>query len=866
MKAPKKNLLAAAILAAPAFASALGLGGIEVRSGLNQPLVAEIPVTVNSPAERDSLSVNLASAEDFVRVGIDAGRNSVPIDFEVAKNSRGQTIIRVTSKESIREPFLQLLLEVNWNKGKLLREYSVLLDPPVTAPAVRQTAPAPVVAPSSTPELVREEVKTTPMATPADTAAVEEQPTETAVETAPIETKPTAADQPMVENKPVDDGPVATPMPAASDDRYTTKAGDTLYVIARNQANGASLDQMMVAILRLNPQAFQNGNMNLLKKGQILRMPGSEDLNKTSVAEARRVVREQNSLWRGYQAQASSTATSVADPGASGAMSTSRNTNTQPRMEVVAPRNEANGRALDSANSEIARLKEDLASRSNESAELKARIAELEKLKADQEKLLALKSDELAALQNKVSSAPAIPVETTPVETTPVETTPVETPPVETAPVDTTAVTSVDAGTPSTETTPADIWGDKGTESPATDTATEDPMAQSPDAEPTDGTSVTPMVDTPPAPVEPVTIEPTATVEPTPVEEKPWYLNPFVLGGAGLGLAGLLGWAFTRKKKPVVTMNGPSIADDMNFGIPSMGGAAVATGFDAGIDEDEARIRQAISGNPQDLWAHLDLLRLYYSRGDAGSFESAASTMYGYVMDQESPQWQEARSMGMQLTPQSSLFAPAPDFGSIGNLPDQFNSQFDLPPTAPPAATLRDDSIGSLDLSSFDDTPQPTKVMPVLGAAAATAAAAVASSDFSFDLSLDTPKAPAKTTALTPTAPPALVASAKDDFNFDFSFDQAATPVKMAETAPPSTAALDIEGIGMPDSAFSNAAGADADDFMIGDDAVGTKIDLARAYLDMGDPDGAKSMLDEVLAEGSEAQKRIAHELMARIS
>ena len=107
MKAPKKNLIAAALLAAPVFASALGLGGINVKSGLNQPLEAEIPVTVNSAAERESLSVMLANADDYARVGIDASRLSVPIEFAISKDSRGETVIRVTTKEAIREPFLQ---------------------------------------------------------------------------------------------------------------------------------------------------------------------------------------------------------------------------------------------------------------------------------------------------------------------------------------------------------------------------------------------------------------------------------------------------------------------------------------------------------------------------------------------------------------------------------------------------------------------------------------------------------------------------------------------------------------------------------------------------------------------------------------
>ena len=146
MKGPRKTLLASSLFAIPTLAQALGLGGIEVKSGLNEPLNAEIQVIQSAPGEADGLAVALASAEDFARVGIDRTRMDMPLSFAVGMSKDGQAVIKVTSATPVREPFLNFLLEVNWSKGRLLREYTVLLDPPVSAPArgSSQVATAPV--------------------------------------------------------------------------------------------------------------------------------------------------------------------------------------------------------------------------------------------------------------------------------------------------------------------------------------------------------------------------------------------------------------------------------------------------------------------------------------------------------------------------------------------------------------------------------------------------------------------------------------------------------------------------------------------------------------------------------------------------
>nr|MBP9156100.1 fimbrial protein FimV [Xanthomonadales bacterium] len=120
--------LAVALALGSNAALALGLGGINVKSELNEPLRAEIPVYVSSPAEAESLRVELAAGAEFARVGLDINDIAVPLEFDVGKNARGEPVILVKSNQAIREPTLTFLVEVNWSNGRFLREYSVLLE------------------------------------------------------------------------------------------------------------------------------------------------------------------------------------------------------------------------------------------------------------------------------------------------------------------------------------------------------------------------------------------------------------------------------------------------------------------------------------------------------------------------------------------------------------------------------------------------------------------------------------------------------------------------------------------------------------------------------------------------------------------
>ena len=142
--------LALALVAPSAYA--LGLGQLQVKSGLNQPLVAEIPIISASPGELEALDVRLASPEAFARVGLDRPLElTANLQFSVGKNSRGQPVVRVTTTNKFTEPFLSFLLEADWGKGAVTREYTALIDPPYIAPAVVKPMAAPSVAAMPTP-------------------------------------------------------------------------------------------------------------------------------------------------------------------------------------------------------------------------------------------------------------------------------------------------------------------------------------------------------------------------------------------------------------------------------------------------------------------------------------------------------------------------------------------------------------------------------------------------------------------------------------------------------------------------------------------------------------------------------------------
>ncbi len=269
------SLLAAVSLTFSPTAWSLGLGDVTVESFLHQPLQVKIDLVTRESDDLDSVTVKLASADDYKLIGADREAIPVPIRFRI-EDIDGDAYILATSKLSIGNPVVRLIVEVNWSSGRLLREYTVFLDPPV----IPEQAPIPRVDMRKSPPPVVETV-TEPAVSPAPVSE-QESPTEQApaAQTAGRGTTP---------HQPLDGeyGPVSN--------------GETLWEISLNWSRGSGLDpnKVMIAIQRENPNAFLRGNINLLKRGAILRMPRADDVNAISMASAISEVTEQTAEFQG---------------------------------------------------------------------------------------------------------------------------------------------------------------------------------------------------------------------------------------------------------------------------------------------------------------------------------------------------------------------------------------------------------------------------------------------------------------------------------------------------------------------------------------------------------------------------------------
>ena len=268
---PRVPLAAGWLLAGliPLSVGALGLGEISLKSALNQELVAEIPVTTDASDDLSQLDVRLASPETFQRFGLDRPQFLNTLNFTVDREG-GASRILVTSSLPVSEPFVSLLLDITWPQGHLLREYTMLLDPPAFARegAVQSAAALPVTT-SSAPAVKRIE---RPVAQPESPAAASQ--------------AGQGGDDRLVAGA---DGSSYGPV----------RANETLWAISErlNADGGVSLNAMMLALYRANPEAFA-GNINLLKRGAILRVPPRTELAALSADAATSEVRRQNEAWR----------------------------------------------------------------------------------------------------------------------------------------------------------------------------------------------------------------------------------------------------------------------------------------------------------------------------------------------------------------------------------------------------------------------------------------------------------------------------------------------------------------------------------------------------------------------------------------
>src|SRR5437868_1216089 len=264
---------------------ALGLGRLVVQSALGESLRAEIDITSMTPEEAANLRVRIAPPEAYRSAGVDYNPVLPGTQATLQQRADGRSYLRLTSDRAVQEPFVDVILEVNWSTGRLVREYTLLFDPPSRNQA---TAPAP----STAPVITQAPATQAPAAAPAPAPGV--------ASTAPAPKSERRAVPPR--SAATADAEPSTKAGPSSGDEYQVRPGDTLSKIAgRTQRSGVSLDQMLVSLYRANPQAFMDNNMNRLKSGVVLAVPSAESANATNQSEARQVIQAQSADFGAYR-------------------------------------------------------------------------------------------------------------------------------------------------------------------------------------------------------------------------------------------------------------------------------------------------------------------------------------------------------------------------------------------------------------------------------------------------------------------------------------------------------------------------------------------------------------------------------------
>ena len=379
----KRSIWALALLLAlPSAAFALGLGDIRLLSPLNAPLDAEVELVDVAPDEMNTLQAQLASRDTFARYGLEWPSYLAGIQVRPVRTPDGREILKLKSTEAITEPFMTLLLEVSWAKGHLVREYTMLLDPPVYTPGKSAVASAPVNAPA-TGGGAREGTIARSAGDPAAAAAAASPASQgEAPETPAASAAPPSTAAPSSRGAPAASSPDSAIGPA-----HVVQRGETLSGIASaaagSSANSARAESYMLAIYQQNPRAFER-NMNILRSGAVLRIPDAAQATQVSPSEASAEIRRQYTAWRSAGGGAGG-ATSGEQPG---------------RLKLVTPSESASVGATPGAPS-------------GEVSRLQGQVHDLESQLAESKRLVELKNAELARMQAQLAAkqapAPAPP-------------------------------------------------------------------------------------------------------------------------------------------------------------------------------------------------------------------------------------------------------------------------------------------------------------------------------------------------------------------------------------------------------------------------------------------------------------------------
>jgi pilus assembly protein FimV len=928
-------------LALSNLASALGLGTISVTTGLGQPLQAEIELVAVGKTEKSSLFARMAPPEVYEAAGVDYPDTLPKLKLRIETRANGDPYLSVTSALPVNDPFVSLLVELSWATGRLLREYTFLLDPPGFKAEAESTPVQPILSLADN----------TPAAVAVPIPAPNVPPTR-----APAETPNTLEEE---ESPPKRQAPQAHATPVkkvVGDDLVfgvvTVQRGDTLSEIAtREKAPDISLERMLVALYRANADAFDGKNMNRLRTGKILRLPEESEINKVSQADAVREFHAQAADWNAYRHQlagASDTVTeSTLRQESSGKIST-RVTEAVPAVsnpgkEVVrlskgeAPGDKAAAGDDKALRNKLQTLEEEAIARNQQLKEGNARIALLEKNIKDMQRLIELKAQSLPPTSGTPSaSGPTKPVP---------------------APLPSVSKPEPAAVVPQQQSSVAPV-----------------PVFQQLNAaEPASGTVARGVAGSATSAVQAVKpgVSPT-TVPDSMLDEL--LNNPLLLaaGAALLGLLALILMRLHRNKGGKPLSRSASSAEDTGARITAPVTPSPDTGDFTGspvtpssvtesddVDpiteadlflnfgrdgQAEEILKEALLKNPGNQQIRLKLLSIYAKRKDAVPFAAIA----GEVRNSgDVAAWALAAEMGRKLDPANPLYSD----GSAETADDVPESHvtgetvpvepapldFDLGSGEPPAAAPDvPPTPGALSESTIDfDLGEATPQLPVIDPTTTVVlnAASTSSAGVDFELHPEEPApapAPAaddptvttdkspdangeiRAAAVEPMAAPveevtaqspdvnpqdeeqrAIAAADLDDLIFDVSYPEKEAlpgeeekkltgnddsmafmldfpieePAVSPVAAPPgghrnneeitlSDINLNLDNAATPSDGAKDSSWYD----------VATKLDLARAYHEMGDAAGAREILEEVLADGDTEQRTAAEAMLKQLS
>jgi pilus assembly protein FimV len=882
----KLRVLVSAVLLAPAAAMGLGLGEIRLGSSLNEPLSAEIDLVAATPEELAALKAELASSEVFQRYGLERPAYLSTIEFSVGRGQDGRNVLRVRSREPISEPFVSFLVDVNWNRGRLLREYTVLLDPPAfAAPAER--APAPVAAPT-----------TMPAAAPATPSPAPE-------------------------------------APFAAEGSYTVRRGDTLYGVAGAMTGGdrQATQRMMVGLFRANPEAFA-GNMNVMRAGAILRVPGAAEIADITTSDASSEVSRQTSAWRAAGGGAATGRLRLVTPaeGAADAGAAQAGTSGTVRSQIDSLQQdiEEQRRLLELRNQEMARLQQEL-SRSQAAEKAAADKAATDQAAADKaaaEQAAAEQAAQAAAEPAPEGEAAVAPEDDVGREAAP----PAEAPPAR------------------PEERPAPARAEKGLLESLTDNWTYLLGAAAVlllglfgygywrrrrEAEPASSLRAFDVPVSAPVPSETMRLRAIATADETAELERPASLeeqDQFLVEERPVARPKVeapkpsAGHEETISAEAALDLDQADPLAEADF--------HMAYGlYDQAVD----LVRMALKNAPERNDLKLKLAEIHFVAGDTPQFLTMARDLRKTLGP--GADWDRVVIMGRQLAPDEPMFAggvqdagvdlsleggdnlvdidllSAPageegldmDFGTSTETADsasatgentaiEFNLDSGVYSPTTTQEIIRKDGPGTVEMPTLElpSSETPTVETPALRmkggkpaqerGPATDATAEMAIDDLGLDLGAleNLPEADDATAIATGVHEEATQIARHDETTrlMPQGGDTAATAILPAgdETGATSIVKkLDFSSIDLD----VGGAAADADraptarEYVATEklpqlselepvtmSEVGTKLDLARAYMDMGDPDGARNILQEVLAEGSASQKQEARRLI----